>query len=128
MPNVVNKGKIDKLIRINGQIFVKEHKSTSSSVDPDSRLWKALGLDTQTNNYVYAARKLRISGQLAKYGITCMDRIAGVYYDCWHKPGISPKKLSQADSKKFVETGEYCSQQFKVEHEFSNPANTAYFR
>ena len=71
LPNVVNCGKIDKLIRINGQVFVKEHKSTSSSVDPDSRLWKALGLDTQTNNYVYAARKLQQCGDLEQYGAWC---------------------------------------------------------
>lgn len=113
LPNVVNKGKIDKLIRINGQVFVKEHKSTSSSVDPDSRLWKALGLDTQTNNYVYAARILQRNGDLDDL-LDPEDTIAGVYYDCWHKPGINPKKLSQADSKKFVETGEYYSEKFEV--------------
>lgn len=117
LPNVVNRGKIDKLIRINGQVFVKEHKSTSNSVDPDSRLWKALGLDTQTNNYVYAARKLQAEGKLIQYGIGIPGPlITGVYYDCWHKPGISPKKLSQADSKKFVETGKYCDQEFEVVH------------
>lgn len=126
LPNVINRGKIDKLIRINGQVFVKEHKSTSNSVDPDSRLWKALGLDTQTNNYVYAARILQHRGDLVQYGIDHPnggDVIAGVYYDCWHKPGISPKKLSQADSKKFVETGKYCDQEFKVEYRLSDISN-----
>lgn len=113
LPNVVNRGKIDKLVRINGQIFVLDHKSTSSSVDPDSRLWKKLNLDTQMNNYVYAARKLR-KRLSVEYGIDPNVPIAGAYYDCWHKPGISPKKLSQADSKKFVETGVYCGQEFEV--------------
>ena len=32
----------------------------------------------------------------------------------WHKPGISPKKLTQADSAKFVETGEYMGDKFEV--------------
>lgn len=116
LPNVIIRGKIDKLIKIDGQIFVKEHKSTSDSVDLDSRLWKKLDLDTQTNLYVYAARKLAYSGDLKQYGISMDDcfNIAGVYYDCWHKPGISPKKLTQADSKKFAETGEYCGQKFEV--------------
>lgn len=114
LPNVVNRGKIDKLIRINGLIYVKEHKSTSSSVNPDSDLWGHLKLDTQTNNYVYAARKLHAQDKLEKYGISVTDRIAGVYFDAWHKPGIRPKKLSQGDSKKFVETGEYCGQKFSV--------------
>lgn len=116
LPNVINKGKIDKLIRIDGLIYVLDHKSTSNSVDPDSRLWKKLNLDTQMNNYVYAARRLQAEGKLEQYGITKEDTIAGAYYDCWHKPGISPKKLSQADSKKFVETGVYCDTAFNVEH------------
>lgn len=114
LPNVVNRGKIDKLVRINGLIYVKEHKSTSSSVDPDSNLWGHLKLDTQTNNYVYAARILGQRGELKKYGIMPDDIIAGVYFDAWHKPGIRPKKLSQGDSKKFVEDGMYCGQKFEV--------------
>lgn len=117
LPNVINRGKIDKLIRKDGLIYVKEHKSTSSSVDPDSDLWGHLKLDTQTNNYVYAARKLKDLGRLEKYGIVSDDIIAGVYFDAWHKPGIRPKKLSQGDSKKFVETGEYCGQKFKVRYD-----------
>ena len=115
LPNVVNRGKIDKLIRTDGGIFVKEHKSTSSSVDPDSDLWGHLKLDTQTNNYVYAARILAKRGELRPYGINDYNGIAGVYFDAWHKPGIRPKKLSQADSKKFVEDGMYCGQKFKIE-------------
>ena len=114
LPNVVNRGKIDKLIKIDGRVFVKEHKSTSSSVDSDSDLWGHLKLDTQTNNYVYAARKLHAQGKLEQYGIKSNDIIAGVYFDAWHKPGIRPKKLSQADSKKFVVDGMYCGQEFKV--------------
>ena len=121
LPNVVNRGKIDKLIRTDGGIFVKEHKSTSSSVDPDSDLWGHLKLDTQTNNYVYAARKLHAMGELVEYGIAKDDIIAGVYFDAWHKPGIRPKKLSQGDSKKFVEgevgesiINEYMGQRFSL--------------
>jgi len=119
LPNVVNRGKIDKLIRVNGLIYVKEHKSTSSSVDPDSDFWGHLKLDTQTNNYVYAARKLQAQGKLEQYGIYADKHydapIAGVYFDAWHKPGIRPKKLSQGDSKKFVEDGMYCGgEKFEV--------------
>ena len=120
LPNVVNRGKIDKLIRTDGGIFVKEHKSTSSSVDPDSDFWGHLKLDTQTNNYVYAARILAKRGELRPYGINDYNGIAGVYFDAWHKPGIRPKKLSQGDSKKFVEDGMYCGQEFDV----TNPDDT----
>lgn len=114
LPNVVNRGKIDKLIRTDGGIFVKEHKSTSSSVDPDSDFWGHLRLDTQTNNYVYATRVLAQRGELRAYGINEYNDIAGVYLDAWHKPGIRPKKLSQADSKKFMTDGIYYGQEFVV--------------
>ena len=114
LPNVINRGKIDKLVRINGLIYVKEHKSSSSSVASDSDLWNHLTLDTQTNNYVYAARKLKDLERLVQYGICPADIIAGVYFDVWHKPGIRPKKLSQSDSKKFVKDGMYCGQKFNV--------------
>lgn len=123
LPNVVNRGKIDKLIRINGLVYVKEHKSTSSSVDPDSDLWGHLKLDTQTNNYVYAARILAKRGEFRPYGVNDYNGIAGVYFDAWHKPGIRPKKLSQGDSKKFVEDGMYCGQKFEVEYRLSDMGN-----
>ena len=35
-------------------------------------------------------------------------------YDVWHKPGIKPKKLSQGDSKQFVEDGVYFDEVFEV--------------
>lgn len=115
LPNVVNRGKIDKFIKLDGLVYVLDHKSTSNAVDSDSRIWKKLNLDTQMNNYVYAARRLQKEGKLIQYGIGIPGPpIAGAYYDCWHKPGISPKKLSQADSKKFVETGQYCDQAFRI--------------
>jgi len=116
-PNVKLVGIVDKLVRLpNGKIAVKEHKSTSSSVDADSRYWAHLTLDTQTTLYVYAARRLQVEGGLVEFGIMPNDEpINTVLYDVWKKPGIKPKKLTQGDSKKFVETGEYCGQKFEVE-------------
>jgi len=40
--------------------------------------------------------------------------ISGFYYDVFHKPGIKPKFLSIADSKKFVANGEYCGGTFEI--------------
>lgn len=116
LPNVTLDGKIDKIVRSpNGVYYIDEHKSTSKSVDSDSTLWKHLNLDTQTHLYPYAAQQLQLSGQLEKYGIKATDSlISGVRYDVWHKPGISPKKLTQADSAEFTKTGEYCGEKFKV--------------
>jgi len=43
-----------------------------------------------------------------------LPTVSGLLHDVFHKPSIRPKKLTQADSKKFVETGEYCGQEFEI--------------
>ena len=64
--------------------------------------WSHLTLDTQTRLYTYAAKQLGMG-------------MVGGRYDAWHKPGIRPKKLSQADSKKFVYGDQtYCGEKFEV--------------
>ncbi len=116
LPNVVLNGMIDKIVKSpNGVYYIDEHKSTTKSVDSDSTFWSHLTLDTQTKLYPYAAQRLQLKGELEEYGIKASDPlIRGVRYDAWHKPGISPKKLTQADSKKFVETGDYMGTKFRV--------------
>jgi hypothetical protein len=118
LPNVRLVGCIDKIINWNGHPAIKEHKSTSSSVDPDSTYWGHLNLDTQTTLYLYAARRWQADGLLEPWGIKASDPpISKILYDVWHKPQISQKKLTQAESKKFVShspTGEYYGQRFEV--------------
>lgn len=116
LPNVVLDGMIDKIVKSpNGLYYIDEHKSTGSSLDPDSTYWKHLTLDTQTRLYPYAAQKLQLAGDLEQYGIMSTDPlISGVRYDAWHKPQIRPKKLTQANSKKFVADGEYMGDKFEV--------------
>jgi hypothetical protein len=123
VPGVEITGKIDKLVKLSpgvagyALIAVKEHKTTSKSLDSDSSFWAHLNMDTQTSMYVYAARRLQLEGKLEKYGIKATNPlISKVSYDVHHKPQTSPKKLTQSDSKKFVETGEYCGQKFEVQH------------
>ena len=94
-------GKIDKIIEKTGGYLIREQKSTTKSVDTDSTYWNRLSLDTQTTLYPYALKQMGY------------DNVA-VEYDVWHKPQIKPKKLSQSDSKRFVETGEYCGEKFKL--------------
>ncbi len=117
LPNVTIDGKIDKIVRSpEGLYYIEEHKSTGSELKPDSTYWNNLSLDTQATLYPYAARILQLNGDLEEYGILSGDPlISGVLYDVWHKPGIRPKKLTQADSKKFVETGEYMGDDYEVE-------------
>jgi len=118
VPDVFIEGKIDKLIELPNGIAVKEHKSTSKSIDPDSTYWGHLNLDTQTTMYVYAARQLQLI-DLEFDGLLPGDDgnplINTVKYDVYHKPQISPKKLTQGDSKKFAETGNYMGQKFKCD-------------
>lgn len=116
IPDAVIVGKIDKITRApNGTLYVDEHKSTSKPIDSGSFYWNHLNLDTQTNLYVYAAQLLQTWGDLEKYGIKSNDPlIAGVRYDVWHKPQIKAKKLSMADTKKFLKTGVYMEEKFKI--------------
>ena len=117
LPNVTIDGVIDKLIRKDGVVMVGEHKSTSNPVDPQSKYWGHLRLDTQTTLYEYAAIQLQMSGALEPFGILSDDeRISGALYDVWRKPGISPKLLSQGDTKEFIVTARYCGQGFEVEY------------
>jgi hypothetical protein len=114
LPNVRIRGKIDKVVVLpNGDLAIKEHKSTSKGLDPDSTYWGHLNLDTQTTLYIYAARKLQENDELrSRSGPE--KPILTILYDVWHKPGISPKKLTQGDSRKFVEDRQYCGQAFEV--------------
>ncbi|KKN77876.1 hypothetical protein LCGC14_0356130 [marine sediment metagenome] len=124
LPNVILVGKIDKLVNLNGRIAVKEHKSTGSSVDPDSSYWGHLNLDTQTTLYLYAARRLQADGLLAGWGINAEDPpINTIIYDVWHKPTIKPKKLTQAESKGFLQDGIYCNSRFDVIIDYADGEN-----
>ena len=122
LPGVVLVGKIDKITRSpEGQLYIDEHKSTSKPIDSDSLYWAHLVLDTQTTLYTYAARALQLWGELEQYGIKSSDPlIAGIRLDAWHKPQIKPKKLTIAESKKFVETGEYMGEKFVIEVDKEN--------
>lgn len=126
LPNVVLDGMIDKILRSpNGIYYVGEHKSTAKPIDPDSLYWSHLNLDTQTKLYVFAARQLQLAGELEPYGIKPTDPlISGVRYDVWHKPQISPKKLTQAESKKFVADGKYMDEEFEIEHDINGDIGT----
>lgn len=121
VPNVFLNGKIDKLINIAIGLAVKEHKSTSKSIDPDSTYWGHLNLDTQTSMYVYAARRMQIEDRILDTESVLHDPLINtVKYDVYHKPQISPRKLTQADSKKFVTgrtdevKGDYMGQEFSL--------------
>ncbi|KKM47451.1 hypothetical protein LCGC14_1558470, partial [marine sediment metagenome] len=116
LPNCKLVGKIDKLVRNqNGVPMIMEHKTTSSSLDSDSSFWGNLRLNTQISMYVYAAQQMQLAGDLEMYGIKADDPlIQECVFDGLRKPGIAPKKLSQKDSKVFMETKEYYGKKFEI--------------
>jgi hypothetical protein len=112
-PNMVRVGKIDEILRnkVSGILLIGENKTTSKPIDSASSYWQRLRLDTQSMFYILAARE--VHGQ----------PISGLVHEVFHKPQISPKMLTQAESKAFVETGEYCDQKFTVEICWPDNAN-----
>ena len=110
IPNLKVVGFVDKVVDLGNSLAVIEHKTTSSQIDPDSKYWGHLSLDTQTTLYLFIMRMLQNKGELPEL----KKPISGLYYDVFKKPGISPKMLTMADSKKFVEGGMYFNQKFEV--------------
>jgi len=96
-------GKIDKILRLpDGRLAEGEHKSTSDDISPESDYWKRLRIDHQITTYMVAARQI---GHPAET----------VIYDVVHKPGIRPKKLTQAETAKFITGGwKYFDETFKA--------------
>jgi hypothetical protein len=113
-PNMIRVGRIDHIIRrkSSGVFLIKENKTTSKAIDSGSSYWQRLRLDTQSKFYIIAARDLQKSGSTSNLPGA---PVAGLLHDVFHKPGISPKMLTQADSKAFVETGDYCGQPCSIE-------------
>lgn len=116
LEHVVLKGKIDKIIELNNKVAEREYKSTSSDISSGSDYWKHLNLDTQTLLYIYIGQRLQYEGILKNIEERVLNT---AYYDVWHKPQIKPKKLSQADTKKFFKTKEYFGVKFDIGGEFN---------
>ena len=112
-PNMVRVGKIDQILRRKntGVLLIGEHKTTSKPIDSDSSYWGRLRLDTQSKFYIVAARDCQDAGQIQSEP-NHTNMVSGLLHDVFHKPQISPKKLTMAESAEFVKTGEYCGQQF----------------
>jgi len=120
---VVRLGKIDRLITRNGILMQNEYKTTSSDVSPTSSYWPRLRLNTQVSMYDLALRD-GIEGDAFEVEFPDLP-LGGCLYDVTRKPTISPKKLTQADSKAFVENGLYMEEQFAVDVT-SSPDSTTY--
>jgi hypothetical protein len=78
-------GKIDGIVRLeDGRLAVKETKTTSDDLSPDSDLWRRLRIDHQISLYIHAARQMGF-------------QVDTVLYDVIRKPSIKPTAIPQTD-------------------------------
>lgn len=107
-------GVIDMIFRSEaGQLLGNEYKTTGMDIDLNGDYWKNLNMGVQARMYVWARRILG-------------KPIDGMYYDVFRKPGIRPKLLSAADTKKFLADFTYMDTLFDIQGE-ADDADAALF-
>jgi len=88
-------GKIDKLVKIDGEFFLVDHKTTSLAIaDPDANYWRSLRIDSQPRHY-----------EILMYsdGIP----LRGIVWDVVKKPTTKPRKITQGVRNSTRNTGQY---------------------
>ena len=79
-------GKIDGIVRLeDGRLAVKETKTVSEDIGPDSPLWRRLRIDHQISLYIHVARQLGY-------------QVDTVLYDVVRKPTIAPENVPILDA------------------------------
>lgn len=97
-------GKIDEIVQLpDNRLAIRETKTTGDSIKPDSPYWSRLRIDSQISTYYYAARSLGYD-------------VATCIYNVARKPATKPSKLTMAETKAFLASGEYCGETFKIEY------------
>lgn len=93
-------GKVDKIVRLaDGRLMIGELKTAGDDLSPESDFWKRLRIDQQISLYASAARRMG-------------HDVKGIVYDVTRKPLIRPRPLTQADTKEFLDTGDYFGEKF----------------
>lgn len=88
-------GKIDVRARRNGREVIVDHKTCSEDIqDSNAAYWRQLVVEAQPTHYMLLEW---LNGR----------RIDEAIWDVIRKPTISPKKLSAAEAKAAIMTGEY---------------------
>lgn len=78
-------GKIDGIVKLeDSRMAVKETKTTSDDISPDSDYWRMLRVDTQISDYIHSAR------------VKGFD-VSTVLYDVIRKPTIKPTPVPLTD-------------------------------
>jgi len=98
IPDVLLVGRIDKLIRYAGGVWIVEHKTSGSDIAPESDYWPKLSLDAQLSTYWLGARALGL----------CID---GVLYDVARKVDLRPLKATPLEAQKRTKEGKLYANQ-----------------
>lgn len=86
-------GKVDAIVRrrVDGAVFVVEHKFTGASIGDGESYWDRLAIDTQVSIYVDGAEQL------------IGEPIAGVIYDVIGRPSQRPLLATPEDKRKYTQ-------------------------
>lgn len=87
-------GKIDKIVRVNGRVMIREHKTCGADIGPDADYWKRLRMDQQISGYMHAAIELG-------------HAVESVEYDVIRKPSIRPRRLTKSEQQAVLNTGQW---------------------
>jgi hypothetical protein len=85
-------GKIDVLIRRAGEVWLVEHKFTSSDLSPGSTYWQKLRMDPQVSTYFSGARALG-------------HEVVGCIYDVIARPDMKRHLATPPDKRRYTKDG-----------------------
>lgn len=92
-------GKVDGVVRIDGELWIVEHKTSGEDVALGSPYWQKLALDTQISTY------------MAAVSVSLGERVVGCIYDVLRKPTLRPYKATPEDKRKYKADGSLYAKQ-----------------
>lgn len=91
-------GKVDAIVRREGQLWLLEHKTSSEDISPGTPYWSKLRLDTQVSIYLRGAVALGYD-------------VEGCIYDVIGKPSLRPLLATPAEARKYTKSGQLYANQ-----------------
>lgn len=96
--DIIEQGRIDAIVRLDGEVYVLEHKTTSEDIGDGSTYWARLHLDPQVSMYMQGCRHLGFEP-------------AGVLYNVLRKPALRPLKATPESARKYTKSGKLYANQ-----------------
>ncbi len=102
-------GKIDGLVKIDGNTYLLEHKTTSQWGTDGSTYLHNLLWDDQATNYLYAHSRMLEDGSILG------EAVKGVFYCIVEKPTIRPYKATPLEQRKYKKDGSLYANQHEAD-------------